>query len=236
MLTSTNIIKYIEGRLGFRFTDIEMSHDEIIETIRRDTLYVFSKYFPYQERIKIDSVNDLVDGYKNRYYLRTENEIINVNRIVGIGTYGADAIGAYIHPAAMMNLMGDPISYQMSADILSLGHNPITFVYYPPNQIEIAPNYVMSNNYRVILNVVHPSHFGTIPTNLQREFLDLAYYDIAANLYAMRKRFNNMQTSFGALELNLDDLQDAASRREELVQRMESSSLRYGKRKKVIIA
>ena len=236
MLTPTHVINYIEKCLGFQFTDIELTHDEILENIRRDTLVTFSKYFPYQERLLIDSEKDLVPGYVNRYYLKCESEVLNVNRIIGLGTMGSDAIAAFIHPSAMAQMMGDPISLQMSADILSLTKNPITFVYYHPNQVEIAPNYAMSNNYIVMCNTVHHNHFGTIPTLLERDFLDLAYCDTAMILYSIRKRFNNMQTSFGSMELNLDDLSEAKEKRNELIEKMTSSSLRYSKRKKIIIA
>lgn len=236
MLTPTSVLTYIEKYLGFQFTDIELSHDEILRNIRSDTLVVFSKYFPYQERLLINSKKDLVPGYINRYFLNCENQILNVNRIIGLGTMGSDAISTYVHPSAIMQMMGDPVSMQMSADILSLTKNPITFVYYHPNQVEIAPNYAMSNNYIIMCNTVHPDHFGTIPSMLENEFLRLAYYDTCIVLYSLRKRFNNLQTSFGSMELNLDDLSDAQNKREEIIEKMVSSSLRYGKRKKIFIA
>ena len=236
MLTPTAVINYIEKRLGFQFTDIELTHEEILDNIRRDTLVVFSKYFPYQERLTINAKTDLVPGYVNRYFLKCESEILNVNRIIGLGTIGSDAIAAFVHPAAMSQMMGDPISMQMAADMLSLTKNPITFIYYHPNQVEIAPNYMMSNNYIVMCNTVHHDHFGTIPTLLENEFLQLAYDDTAINLYNIRKRFNNLQTTFGSMDLNLDDLSEAKDHRNDLIEKFQVSALKYGKRKKLIIA
>jgi len=236
MITPTSVINYIEKYLGFQFNDLELTHEEILQNIRTDTLITFSKYFPYQERTIINEKTDLVPGYINRYYLKCENEILGVNKIVGVGSMGTDALSAYVHPTAMMQMMGDPVSMQMCADIISLTKNPITFIYYHPNQIEIAPNYALSNNYIVVCNTVHPDHFGTIPTLLQPDFLKLAYYDTCIALYNLRKRFTNMQTSFGALELNIDELGEAKGEREELLEKMFSSSGKYGKRKKIIIA
>lgn len=236
MLTPTAVVNYIEKRLGFRFTDIEMTHEEIIDNIKRDTLVTFSKYFPYQERVIIDNKKDLVPGYRNRYFINCETEVLNINKIIGLGTMGSDSIAAYVHPAAMAQMMSDPISIQMSADLLSLTHNPITFIYYHPNQVEIAPNYALSNHYIVVCNTVHPEHLGTIPTLLQNEFLQLAYCDTAIVLYSIRKRFANMQTTFGTLDLNIDDLSEAKDKRNEIIENMEKSALRYGKRKKIIIA
>jgi hypothetical protein len=236
MLTPTNVINYIENRLGFQFTDIELSHEEIIENIRRYTLPVFSKYFPNQERIIIDSTRDKVPDTVNIYYIKCETEILNINRIIGLGTVGSDAVAAFVHPAAMAQMMSDPISMQMAADMLSLCKNPVTFIYHHPNKVEISPNYALNNNYVVVCNTVHAPHFGTIPTLLENDFLQFAYADTAINIYNIRKRFSNMQTSFGSMELNLDDLSEAKDLRNELIEQFSNSALKSGKRKKVIIA
>ena len=44
MLNATTIIRRLEKKLGFRFMDLELSHEEIIENIKDETLKVFSKY------------------------------------------------------------------------------------------------------------------------------------------------------------------------------------------------
>lgn len=236
MLTPTTVLNYIEKRLGFQFTDIELSHDEILENIRKDSLVVFSKYFPHQERLHINDKRDKVPGYINRYFLHCENEIINVNRVIGLGTYGSDGLSQMIHPVAYQQLMTDPIQQQISADVLSLSKNPVTFIYYSPDQIEVAPNYATNESYIVICNVVHDKTFATIPINLQDEFCQLCYADTCMVLYSLRKRFQNMQTSFGSMELNVDDLSEGTNLRQELIEKFTTSALKYSKRKKLIIA
>ena len=133
-------------------------------------------------------------------------------------------------------MMGDPLSLQMSADILSMTRNPITFIFYAPNQVEIAPVHALSNNYVVLANVVHPDHLGTIPVGLQEPFRDLALCDVSRAILSMRKRFSNMQTSFGSMELNISDLEDNVGKREEILEKMQTDSVKYGKRKKIFIA
>lgn len=54
MLTQTNVINSIELGLGYRFTDLEITHDEIMEIIKLVTIPEFSKWFPHQERVVID--------------------------------------------------------------------------------------------------------------------------------------------------------------------------------------
>lgn len=82
MMNQTILIRELEMDLGYKFTDLEIEHDEILEIIKIKTLPTFSKYFPYQTRITIDREKDLVPGYSNRYYLKTDSEIMNINRLV----------------------------------------------------------------------------------------------------------------------------------------------------------
>jgi len=236
MLNSSLVIQYLESSLGYKFIDLEITHEEILDNIRKFTLVTFSKYFPYQERTRLDVVKDKVEGYENIFYLTAENEIINVNRIVGSSILGANAMTDMLHPTAASLLYGDPISRQMDLDIISSVKNPITFIFYPPNKVEISPCANNIGNYLVILNVVHPDHFGTIPINLQDQFLQLCLYDTQSVLYNMRSRFPTLQTSFGNIELFLDRLSDAENNKKELLEEFRKSSLKYSKRKKIIIA
>lgn len=236
MLNSTEVIRHIEKNLGFKLTDLELSHDEILQNIRSESLITFSKYFPYQERIRIDSKNDLAEGYNNIFYLNTENEIININRIVSSSLLGANAVYDMLHPYAQNMLHGDPITRQLNMDLVSAVKNPITWSFIPPNKIEIAPSSYVTDNFIIVVNVVHPEHFGTIPTNLREIFLKLCLYDTQIALYNIRNRFSNLQTSFGNIELFIDDLRDAKDKKDELIEKMVNSSIRNPNRKKIWIA
>ena len=235
-VTTTSLIQYLEWKLGFQFNDLELSHDEIMNIVRSYTLPTFSKYFPYQQRYTIGD-NNLVPGYNNRYFLPDTYEIININRIVGANLYGAgDAIIGGSPNPTMMQGMGNPLDNQIMADLASM-INPTTYQYIHPGMIEFAPNFGMnaSRNYIVVANVVHDPSLITIPTNMQEYFLELAECDVSTSLYAMRSRFSNLQTSYGALELNLDELSTSRDRRDDLIERFKSSSIKTARRKKLFI-
>lgn len=234
MLNATIIIRRLEKKLGFKFMDLEISHEEIIENLKDETLRTFSKYFPYQETCVVDPANR-VEPYDNRFYLKTQNECININRLIGSSLLGANYVTGLLHPIAADMLLGDPISRQLNIDLMSFTSNPITFNYVEPGMIEITPIYNNVRSYIVVVNTVHPDHFGTIPINLEDEFMKYALYDTQATLYSMRMRFANIQTPYGNIEMFLDNFQNAEENKNQLEEKWRTNSHKNSKRKKIFI-
>ena len=234
MLNQTKVIRYIEMELGFKFTDLEISHEEMIDVIEMRTLPTFSKYFPYQKRHVISRSEDLVKNYRNRYHIKIDEEIINVNKVINVNnrSYVADNVNATPHPAYGQGL-GSFLERQVISDLASGSTNPVTWQYYHPHMIEITPN--LGEKILVEMNVVHPTSFITIPTNMEEVFLELASIDVRAALFPMRNRFNNMETTFGTLDLFIESLESARDERKELVERMQGSAGKTGRRKKLWI-
>jgi hypothetical protein len=235
MLNATIIIRRLEKKLGFKFMDFEISHEEIIENLKDETLKVFSKYFPYQETCIIDP-KDKVEPYNNRFYLKVQNECIGVNRLVGGSLLGANYVTGLLHPIAADMLLGDPISRQLNIDLMSFTSNPITFKYIEPGMIEITPTYNNVRSYIVVVNTVHPDHFGTIPISLEDEFMKYALADTQSALLSMRTRFANMNTPYGNIELYLDQFQGAEDKKEQIEEKWRQNSGKNGNRKKIFIA
>jgi hypothetical protein len=229
MLSSTYILRFIEKRLGFKFHEIEIEPDEIIENIQDETLVTFSKFFPYQQTVTITQ-QDKVEGTSNSYYINTEFEILNVARLYDNTTMYAGG-GLLPYTGNMI----DPMSRQWTADALSINKNPMTYQFTHPNIITITPALYVMRDTKVLINCVHPKHFGTIPTNLQDEFLKLALYDTQDILYQIRHRFNNLQTTFGSIDLFIDDLQEAKDRRQELLDKWRANVSKQANRKKLYI-
>lgn len=234
MLSQSSLIQNIELDLGFKFTDLEITHDEIMKIIELRTLPEFSKYFPNQERININSERDRVPGYSNRYYIKTEGEVININRVIGGNRGGlGDIIVGNPGPHASMG-SGNFLDRQIAADLASQ-MNPNTWTYHHPSMIEFAPNYMAGNMYIIVCNVIHSKHLTTVPTNMQDYFIRLASCDVRASLYLIRNRFSNLQTSFGSIELFIDDLSSAKDERLELIELFRMNSSKSPSRKRLWI-
>lgn len=240
MLTSTKILRYIEKKLGYKFNELELDHNDIIENIKEETLPLFSKYFPFQVKHTLNTVTDLVDGESNIFNIDNEYglEIINVSRLISSGSsslgYMGEGVTAPMHPVAI-SCNNDPFMGQFTSDLSSIGRNPTTFRFIYPNKLEILPSTFGNTNIAVMLNCVHPDHFGTIPMNLQEFFLKLALYDTQEALYHIRHRIVNLQTSYGSIELFIDELQSASDKREELIEKFTQSYSKTAHRKKIFI-
>ena len=238
MLTSTEVIRHIEMYLGYKFSQLEVSQEEILDIIRMETLPTFSKYFPYPVNTSVDTSLDLVPNSTNTFYLHSETEIINVNRVITntlLNQYtSVDCVATQVSPAYYT----DPISRQLDRDLYSAVKNPITFRFIAPNKVEITPRSVVGLGQLMIqINTVHPDHFGTIPLNMREYFLKLALYDVEIMLYHIRRRFQSLQTTFGEMELFVDELAEAEDKKKELLEeKFLVNSIKSSSRKKLIIA
>lgn|GEM_PF-2390562 len=233
MLSPTKVLRNVEKKLGFKFNELELDAEEMMDNIRDETLPVFSKYFPFQEKIKLTR-EDGIEGERGLYYIKSEFEIINVNRIISNGGYNTAIDNGRLIPRISSNYE-DPIGSQLMADIQSMVQNPITHRFIYPNKVEIMPSGTDVNSLTIILNCVHPEHFGTIPVNLQDQFLKLALLDTQEALYQIRHRFANLRTTYGDIELFIDDLQNASDKKEELIETFKSSVIKNPHRKKIFV-
>jgi hypothetical protein len=230
MLSSTYIIRFIEKKLGYKFNELEITHDEILENIQEESLITFSKYYPYQVMETIDD-SQKVEDTANEYYINTDFEILGVAKLY-------DNFSMYVDVGLMPNnirQMADPMSRQFMADATSINRNPLVYQFNHPNTITVMPALYMLKQAKVKLNCVHPNHFGTIPTNLQDEFLKLALYDTKESLYQIRHRFANLQTAFGNIELFIDDLAEASDKKQELLENWRKNFAKQSNRKKLYI-
>lgn len=231
MLNTTKVLRHIEKKLGFKFTDLEIDENEIMDEIRQNTLRVYSKYYPYITRVDI-TTQEKIDGKINRFIIDPQGlEIMSMNRLI-LGNM------EYIDPSIITrpNYQADIFSTILANDMMSMVRNPITFNFMEPNILEVYPSVIGLTNVMLFVNAVHPEHLGTIRANMEDQFLKLAYLDIADMLYMIRARFANMTTPYGNIELMVDRLQDAADKREELLQEWRRQSNKNANRKRIFIA
>lgn len=231
MLNSTKILRFIEKNLGYKFTELELDPDEIMEDIKQYTLRTYSKYFPYITTVDIETETQKVDDKVNRFLIQPgELEIMSINRLV---TGNME----YVDPTIITrpSFQPDIFSNISSMDMYSMVRNPITFRFFPPNVIEVYPAVVGMASAYLYVNCIHPEHFQTIPNNMEDQFLKLALLDVKMSLYQIRHRFANLTTPYGSIELFIDDLQDAESKRDELLELWRSNSLKNSNRKRLYI-
>lgn len=231
MLNQTILLRFIESRLGYKYRDLELDDNEIMQLITQETIPTFSRYFPHIHRIVVTQ-KDIVEGYRNIYYIDKEEayeryDIINVKQVF----LGQQSGGGYDKASVLGYGYGQGFGGAM-AGAFKAPYNPVVFEFMPPNKLEIRPSALLAH-FTVELNVVHPNHLSTIQPGLEMEFMQLALYDVQIALYRIRQRFNNLSTPFGSIELFIQDLEEASGKRDEMIDKFKQKFAFSSSRKKL---
>lgn len=197
------------------------------DVIAVDSLDTFSRYFPNSMRITLDvSQMKMNKWFVIDEYIPDNIEILGVKDIdwtnfsaTNFGTY--DIIGGTYS-------IDDIASLQMRADHMSLFNYQFFVNFMPPNQVKISTNSgTLSDNaiYKVPIEIFikHATNLMTIPPTMMETFEKLAEADVARFLYENLKYYEGLETVYANIDMKLSDLQDKASKREEIEQLLDES-------------
>lgn len=233
----TKLIEKIERRLGTRALNLpdNLKKDTWADIIKDESLLTFSRYFPHKIKIKL---NSSICKYKDGYYMIDEDKFPGIE-ILGIkdiswedfgnttGVIGAHPYGMY---DAFMDTgdISDIVFMQMAADQASLINNGIYVDFVYPNKIAIknAHNVNITKSVSEIpvdLLIKHSDNLNTISPTIMEIFEDLVKADIASYLYNELKYYDGLDTVYGNIDLKLSDLEQQASRREDIIRKLEES-------------
>lgn len=227
-LNPTEVLQYIELNLGASLQVLELDANEIMDVVRTQTIPTFSIYYPNYKLVMVHPSEDKVPDRFNTFYLKTEEEIIGVSKVLAENYMGNSGL-----PLAYYD--SDPVNRQMTADIASMFLQPITFAYESPNIVSVYPKTQLLGNFTVEVKTVHPEHLATIPYGLRLEFLECALYDVRIALYPIRQRFANINTTFGNIELFMDKLDSAFDDKKQLLEKWRGSFNRSSRHRKIFI-
>ena len=225
-ITATEVLRYINRNLGASMQELELNEDEIMEIVFQESLPTFSKYFPYIMKLEI-SHKCLVPGQLNSYYLPYQ-EGIKYSGVHNILTPNVSYYGN-----TMLTVNTSPLTSQILEDGYSMSVTPITWDFQEPNIVRIYPRLMSSTDVLVEAKCVHPKHMKTINFGMREHFLKLCYLDVLVSLYPLRKRFSSLNTPLGNIELFLDQVEQASSQREELLNTMAEMSLKSSSARRI---
>ena len=225
----STLLRYIKRKLGASHFDIPLDDKEIMEVCLDESLYTFSKYYPFMYPLALspkDALNDdTTEKNRCKYYLKTDGlEIMGVAKM-----YRGEG---YINGGLYPRFNSDNIfEMQMNADLGSAVEIPDTFIFIPPNIIETYPKYVGNQDLMVVCKCVHPSHLGTIPLSLRDQFFRLCELDVKISIYQILKNYDQLNTAYGTIDLKLQDYENAEDQRRELLEQWDANFLREPNRK-----
>lgn len=228
LLNPSIVVQYIERYLGVSLHYLELSPEEVINTVFAFTLPTFSTYYPYFVPHPIRHMEDQVPGRVNAYYINSPLQVLGVSKILVENYMGGSGLPLTIHD-------NHPIYSQFASDLQSMVVQPITFEWEPPNIVSLYPKTHLLGDFMVELKTVHPNHLATIELGLRDEFLKLALLDVRISLYPMRQRFSSLNTAYGNIELFMDKLESASDDRETLLEKWRENFINHHKRRKIYV-
>lgn len=226
MLSMSEILSYIEYELGASHAEVlELTQFDMIETIKKRTLPVFSKYYPHFENIIVEKSDEVKPG-SGIYHLKTDLKIFGVSKVLPWGTDLAGRLDTRIFQ--------DPVDNYVMNSAEGLLRTPTTFNFIPgTNKVEVFPKDYGYDKLLVQVKVMHPSHLKTIPDGLLEVFQELALCDVCIGLKAIRSKFTNISTIYGNIELDQSLFDDARGNRKDLLEKIKSNYYKDARRKKI---
>lgn len=241
----TLLLNKIERRLGLtpivpNLPDY-LKKDKWADVIMQDTIVTFSRYYPNELKMVI---NDETCEKKRDdsgvvwYYIK--EEVLQGVRLLGImdidwqdhttanSSLGATSIGGgYYYPnfACPVETFNSIVTLQANADMASLYNRGIFIDFQYPNRFALKglgnTNYDLES-FVVKLLVQHESLITISPTKMET-FESLAQADVANFLYMNLRYYDGLETAYINIDMKLSELQEAANRREQIIEKLQDS-------------
>ncbi len=230
MLNKTKVINYIKDNLGFPFMNLELSDEQLIEYVTRYTLVEFSDYVRYSKTLylNLDSPSIKVPHSQNEFYIHDSEglEIISVSHLYPDQSdyliHGHQPLGPMTYgeiPEWMMSTMA-------AMDTKMFSSFDKTWEFKHPNIIRISPVVNNAGGVTIKYQTIQPSDFRGIPNELQTLFCRLALADTKIRLGTIRKRYQNLSTPFGEINIDGADLQsEGKEERREIMELLDTTFL-----------
>ena len=233
-----NLLNKLERRLGTKplnLPDFLAKDKWATEVIANETLDTFSRYFPNSIKIKLDLSQRKKDGYYLiDEYLPENVDILGV-RDIDWALFSKDSLrlqeaqGYGIYDFMTNNYGMDDIALiQMRADHMSLFNNQIFVEFRPPNMVKLSTVTGADvtrgmNSFPIEILIKHAPNLMTIPPTMMEIFEELAEADVAKFLYESLKYYDGLETVYANIDIKINDLENKASKRDEIVQRLDES-------------
>ena len=211
----------------------ELSKDEWANVIDEDTLSTYSRYFPNDILYFLDTDTPK----KNGWYL-IDVEKINSAEIISVGDidfsvlsktsiYGSVQYG-FLDTIATSYGIDDVFRFQGLSDLTSIFQNNLYLEFKAPNMVRITDSVNIDNikSLRTVpihLFTKHPKNLMTLSQTQMETFEQLAIADVASFLYENLKYFDGLENVYANIDLKMQDLQEKANRRDEIVQKLDDA-------------
>ena len=231
IIDHTWILNRAKAFLGQNVTGpVDFQDEDILSCLDQETLPTLSIYLPHFQDFVVDIPGDQLPGQSGVFQIRTNGErLLRVHRI-------RETIAGYGNMMYDPLLFGDMVDRQLVADRQSASELSVTWDFKPPNIVEVFPKALQYSQISVECACVHPTHLRTVPPTAREILRELFLADLAIDVLSVRQYFQNIQSVFGELSLNLDRLQQQADKRTEIIEKLEVKQFKTSHARRIWIA
>lgn len=217
-----NIINYVKANLGTKHSSIEITDDEFVNYFKDQTLSYFSQIIPLQYWVLLTNANIVSTPAMFSNYTYQINLPINVVLI--------DVASVYISDRNLPDLISvagtNPADIVMSNtfnDMSQFLNSVNDYQFIKPNYLRFSES-VNTTSFIVELNIEHASP-STIPGDMYHKlFKSMCLLDAFDLILNNRNKYNNLTTPFGAIDLNIDyiqqRIQEIRQKNEEIIDQL----------------
>lgn len=208
MLTWNKVLKRIKDEICLPNHILEKTDKDIIEYLTENCLPKLDDFYPDRALYgfnALDSQVKVADEPGVFYIFDADNREIYgiVELIVG---YGSDILFGRI---PMQPLSWETIPYHELGNFMADNAKPFTqynfnVEFLHPNKFRITPLY--EDKGMLIYERTHAKDLTTVPKIYENIFIELALGMFMKNIGRLRTRYANIQTAFGEIQLNGEDL------------------------------
>lgn len=240
MIEINSLVDHIKARLGASHRRLELDDEAIIQCLQDETLKTLSIYHPYYCQTTLNLGTSAVMEGMNTYYIPTrlgdDFDVMGVEVMFPMST-STVANNTFYMPGGndLQSLISSLSTGVLSNTLSGAAVNPTTFTFMAPNMIRLHHN-LSSKSVMLVLRTTHKRDFSTFPYGLMETVKQLAFYDVAMDIFSIRRFFSNTQTMFAQINLDMDLYNQIPDRRTELVEKMRNEQLKYSNTRKIYLA
>jgi hypothetical protein len=210
MLNWNVILTRIRDELALPNHVMEKSNDQIVEYLKESAVRKIADYIPDVTRLTIDTMNSdiIVPGKENEYFIidPDDREIFDVLEMYT--DYSTDILFGkrFIAAWSMEEVPGFELSNMRSGTTKLFSDFYYMYEFKHPNIIQIRPKYKGKTTLEYERS--HDPELSTIPKVYENLFIELCLGMFMMNIGRLRTRYSNIQTAFGEIQLNGEDIKN----------------------------
>jgi len=200
-----NVLDEIKTELGADVVKLEVSDQQIIKKLYDHVLPEFSSYSGLSRYYKVTDGHLISTDPIRTYQIKDfDYRILGINGKIDKSSYIDMQMNQMQH---MSGDISDFLIRQNYLDISNMVRADDSYRFIAPNQVQLikASLSYFSSEFILDLDCVHKDP-STIDTTLYKEFTDLSVAYCLNWIGKIRKKFSNVSTPFGEIQLNADEM------------------------------